>query len=122
MNASTLTLSWGLPCGSSLLLLSDVSLIGATEASSSLFLWCFPACLPASKRSNVFLSPRLSIPFAIPFEARVNIFQYFIVNDKHNIRTDIRSFDQFHSCTRATVHRGLVAEDGFDKHGKVNLK
>jgi ubiquitin-protein ligase E3 C len=81
---------------------------------------------PASKRSIAFLSPRLgvlnNIPFAIPFEARVNIFRSFIVNDKRNIGTDIRSFDEFRSRTHATVRRGHVAEDGFDKLGDANLK
>jgi ubiquitin-protein ligase E3 C len=81
---------------------------------------------PASKRSIAFLSPRLgvlnNIPFAIPFEARVNIFRSFIVNDKRNIGTDIRSFDEFRSRTHATVRRGHVAEDGFDKLVGANLK
>ncbi|KAI9449851.1 hypothetical protein BJY52DRAFT_1126352, partial [Lactarius psammicola] len=47
-----------------------------------------------SGRSHAFLSPRLSshIPFAVPSETRVDIFQSFIVNDKHNIGTDIRSY------------------------------
>ncbi|KAI9443566.1 HECT-domain-containing protein [Lactarius indigo] len=79
-----------------------------------------------SKRSLAFLSPRLgvlnNIPFAIPFEARVNIFRSFVVNDKRNFRTDIRSFEEFRSRTHATVRRGHVAEDGFDKLADANLK
>ncbi len=73
-------------------------------------------------RSCRTLVARLNIPFAIPFEARVNIFQSFIVIDKHNIGTDICSFDQFHSRTLATMRRSLVAEDGLDKLGEANLK
>jgi ubiquitin-protein ligase E3 C len=72
------------------------------------------------------LSPRLgvlnNIPFAIPFEARVSIFRSFIVNDKRSIGSDIRSFEEFRSRTHATVRRGHVAEDGFDKLGDANLK
>ncbi|KAH8980602.1 HECT-domain-containing protein [Lactarius hatsudake] len=79
-----------------------------------------------SKRSLAFLSPRLgvlnNIPFAIPFEARVNIFRSFVVNDKRNFRPDIRSFEEFRSRTHATVRRGHVAEDGFDKLADANLK
>ena len=81
---------------------------------------------PISKRSIAFLSPRLgvlnNIPFAIPFEARVNIFRSFVVNDKRSIGSDIRSFEEFRSRTHATVRRGHVAEDGFDKLGDANLK
>ncbi|KAI9436528.1 hypothetical protein BJY52DRAFT_1230437 [Lactarius psammicola] len=81
---------------------------------------------PVSKRSLAFLSPRLgvlnNIPFAIPFEARVNIFRSFVVNDKRSIGTDIRSFDEFRSRTHATVHRGHVAEGGFDKLAEANPK
>ncbi|KAI9436530.1 hypothetical protein BJY52DRAFT_1230438 [Lactarius psammicola] len=81
---------------------------------------------PVSKRSLAFLSPRLgvlnNIPFAIPFEARVNIFRSFVVNDKRSIGTDIHSFDEFRSRTHATVHHGHVAEDGFDKLAEANPK
>ncbi|KAI9509462.1 HECT-domain-containing protein [Russula earlei] len=76
---------------------------------------------PYTRRSIADLSPRLgvlnNIPFAIPFEARVKIFRSFIQNDKENI-----GVDPFHSRTRATVRRGHVAEDGFDKLGDANLK
>lgn len=63
-----------------------------------------------------------NIPFAIPFEARVNIFRSFILNDKRNIGTDVRSYDEFRGRTHVTVRRGHVAEDGFDKLGDANLK
>ncbi|KAI9436155.1 hypothetical protein BJY52DRAFT_1386801 [Lactarius psammicola] len=79
-----------------------------------------------SKRSLAFLSPQLgvlnNIPFAIPFEAHVNIFRSFVVNDKRSIGTDIHSFDEFRSRTHATVCCGHVAEDGFDKLAEANLK
>ena len=78
---------------------------------------------PFTRRSIAELSPRLgvlnNIPFAIPFEARVKIFRTFIENDRHSIGADVRSF---HQRTRATVRRGHVAEDGFDKLGDANLK
>ena len=81
---------------------------------------------PYTRRSVADLSPRLgvlnNIPFAIPFEARVKIFRSFIENDRHNIGMDPRSFEGFHSRTRAAVRRGHVAEDGFDKLGDANLK
>lgn len=76
-----------------------------------------------TRRSIAELSPRLgvlnNIPFAIPFEARVKIFRAFIETDRHNIGADVRSF---YGRTRATVRRGHVAEDGFDKLGDSNLK
>jgi ubiquitin-protein ligase E3 C len=79
---------------------------------------------PITKRSIADWSPRLgvlnNIPFAIPFEARVKIFHSFIRNDKNTI--DPQSFRRFHSRTSATVRRGHVAEDGFDKLGDANLK
>jgi ubiquitin-protein ligase E3 C len=81
---------------------------------------------PYTRRSIADLSPRLgvlnNIPFAIPFEARVKIFRSFIVNDRHNIGMDRHSYEGFFSRTRATVRRGHVAEDGFDKLGNANLK
>jgi ubiquitin-protein ligase E3 C len=76
-----------------------------------------------SRRTIADLSPRLgvlnNIPFAIPFEARVNIFRAFIRNDKHSIGADTRSFFR---RTRTTVRRGHVAEDGFDKLADADLK
>jgi ubiquitin-protein ligase E3 C len=85
-----------------------------------------PGARPYTRRSVIDLSPRLgvlnNIPFAIPFEARVKIFRSFIENDRHNTGVDPHSFEGFHSRTRATVRRGHVAEDGFDKLGDANLK
>jgi ubiquitin-protein ligase E3 C len=78
---------------------------------------------PLTRRTLADLSPRLgvlnNIPFAIPFEARVKIFRSFIENDRHSIGADTRSFFR---RTRATVRRGHVAEDGFDKLGDADLK
>ena len=80
---------------------------------------------PLTRRTLADLSPRLgvlnNIPFAIPFEARVKIFRSFIENDRHAIGADTRSFAR-HTRTRATVRRGHVAEDGFDKLGDADLK
>lgn len=78
---------------------------------------------PLTRLSLANLSPRLgvlnNIPFAIPFEARVKIFRSFIENDRRSIGADTRSFFR---RTRATVRRGHVAEDGFDKLAEANLK
>lgn len=78
---------------------------------------------PLTRRTLADLSPRLgvlnNIPFAIPFEARVKIFRSFIENDRHGIGADTRSFFR---RTRATVRRGHVAEDGFDKLAEADLK
>ncbi|KAI0260666.1 HECT-domain-containing protein [Gloeopeniophorella convolvens] len=79
-----------------------------------------------TKRQVAYLSPRLgvlnNIPFAVPFEARVTIFRAFAENDKRSIGADVRSIEEFHARTRATVRRGHVAEDGFDKLGDADLK
>jgi len=78
---------------------------------------------PLTRRTLADLSPRLgvlnNIPFAIPFEARVKIFRSFIENDRHSTGAGTRSFFQ---RTRATVRRGHVAEDGFDKLAEADLK
>lgn len=78
---------------------------------------------PLTRRTLADLSPRLgvlnNIPFAIPFESRVKIFRSFIENDRHSIGVDTRSIFR---RTRATVRRGHVAEDGFDKLSEANLK
>ena len=78
---------------------------------------------PLTRLSLANLSPRLgvlnNIPFAIPFEARVKIFRSFIENDRRSSGADTRSFFR---RTRATVRRGHVAEDGFDKLAEANLK
>ncbi|KAI9461882.1 hypothetical protein BJY52DRAFT_1415259 [Lactarius psammicola] len=65
-----------------------------------------------------------NITFAIPLEARVNIFRSFIINDEHDVGADIRSFDEFYSHTRANERHGHVEENGFkfDKVGEANLE
>ncbi|KAI5118810.1 hypothetical protein M0805_005152 [Coniferiporia weirii] len=73
------------------------------------------------------LSPRLgvlnNIPFAIPFETRVQIFRQFIVNDMIASTGSADRFSRAHaSRTSVTVRRGSVAADGFDKLGGANLK
>ena len=78
---------------------------------------------PLSKRQVAYLSPRLgilnNIPFAIPFDVRVAIFRQFIDNDERNLG---HGPDMFLYATEATVRRGHIAEDGFDKLGEANLK
>ncbi|KAF8322685.1 HECT-domain-containing protein [Clavulina sp. PMI_390] len=73
-----------------------------------------------SKREMAFISPRLgilnNIPFAIPFNTRVEIFQQFIANDAHN-----RGLDDFFGRAKhkATIRRNNVAKDGFDQLGRL---
>ncbi|KAF8531258.1 hypothetical protein JB92DRAFT_2852681 [Gautieria morchelliformis] len=82
-----------------------------------------------SPRQLAQISPRLgilnNIPFAIPFEVRVEIFRHFIGNDFQ------RTFNQLHveglshmnaidmlnrpPRKKATVRRGNIAQDGYDQ-------
>ncbi|KAI0926648.1 hypothetical protein AcV5_007383 [Taiwanofungus camphoratus] len=81
-----------------------------------------PEGRPLSKRQVAYMSPRLgvlnNIPFAIPFETRVSIFRHFIANDMLRRGVDVYGRS---GQTRITVRRGMVAEDGFDKLGDVDL-
>jgi ubiquitin-protein ligase E3 C len=65
-----------------------------------------------------FISPRLgvlnNIPFAIPFETRVEIFRQWIANDAHQLGLDDFYLRPKH---RATIRRTSVAQDGFDQLG-----
>ena len=76
----------------------------------------------ASIRSAAVLR---SIPFAIPFEKRVNVFQALILRDKQpgrvaDHRFSFGFFDQ--PSKQVTIRRDRVAKDGFDKLGQANLK
>lgn len=76
-----------------------------------------------SRRDNSHLTPRLAVlnnvPFAIPFNVRVEMFRQFVRMDmaKHD-----RAEFSFHSRTRAVIRRDHVSEDGFNKLGAVDLK
>ncbi|KDR68272.1 hypothetical protein GALMADRAFT_78808 [Galerina marginata CBS 339.88] len=63
------------------------------------------------------------IPFAIPFEVRVSIFQHLIINDRvlhgSTERLDALGHDQ---RLRVIIRRGAVAQDGFEMLGGVDLK
>lgn len=69
-----------------------------------------------------FISPRLgvlnNIPFSIPFETRVQIFQQFIANDAHRL-----GLDDFYGRPKykATIRRKSVAQDGFDQLGRLGM-
>ena len=83
---------------------------------------------PTNRRLLAHLSPRLgilnNIPFAIPFETRVEIFRQFVCKDLITVAGSTSRFARsvLSSRSRVTVRRGHVAEDGFDKLGSVNLK
>ncbi|KAF8527427.1 HECT-domain-containing protein [Hysterangium stoloniferum] len=83
-----------------------------------------------SPRQIAHLSPRLgilnNIPFAIPFEVRVEIFRHFIRNDFVRTFRQRRSIEPINPALtfdtvirprrkRATVRRTSIAEDGFDQ-------
>ena len=67
-----------------------------------------------------FISPRLgvlnNIPFAIPFNVRVEIFRQFIANDAHRLGFND---DHLRPKHRATIRRNNVAQDGFDQLGSL---
>jgi ubiquitin-protein ligase E3 C len=72
--------------------------------------------------------PRLgilnNIPFTIPFEVRVSIFKYFVMNNKVS-RGNYNLFVDFggpNGREKIQVRRGLVSQDGFDRLGEVDLK
>lgn len=78
-----------------------------------------------SPRQLAQISPRLgvlnNIPFAIPFEVRVEIFRQFVKNDYDRTVANNSSgnlFDRFFNRPtrkRAVVRRGNIARDGFDQ-------
>ena len=77
------------------------------------------------------MSPRLgilnNIPFAIPFEVRVSIFQNFVLNDMASSRS-VQSYNRFlglggpNGKERIKVRREMVSQDGFDMLAEVDLK
>ncbi|KAF8960501.1 HECT-domain-containing protein [Flammula alnicola] len=82
-----------------------------------------------SKRQIAAMSPRLgilnNIPFAIPFEVRVSIFRHFVMNDMMSRGNgNLRRYNAFglSQKARVQVRRGMVAQDGFDRLGEVDLK
>lgn len=88
---------------------------------------------PLSKRQIAAMSPRLgvlnNIPFAIPFEVRVAIFRNFVAHDMVARRYDrgyrrgmFNPFAPHGGKARVQVRRGMVAQDGFDRLGEVDLK
>ncbi|KAF5340438.1 hypothetical protein D9758_013567 [Tetrapyrgos nigripes] len=105
----------------------------------------------ASRRQQMYLSPRLAvlnnIPFAIPFHVRVAIFRNFVMQDRvrHLQRINavrdsggrrngagmMAMFDEFgmgmggggrSGRQRVAVRRGMIAQDGFDRLGEADLK
>ncbi|KAF8580133.1 HECT-domain-containing protein [Ramaria rubella] len=86
-----------------------------------------------SPRQLAHISPRLgilnNIPFAIPFEVRVEIFRHFVRNDYERtfsrtsglgpmgmmgVRAALDAFDRPRR-KRAAVRRGNISQDGFDQ-------
>lgn len=76
------------------------------------------------RRDYSHLTPRLAvlnnIPFAIPFNVRVEMFRQFVRVDmiKHD-RSD--SHFSYHR-NRVVIRRDNVSADGFDKLGAIDLK
>ncbi|KDR81292.1 hypothetical protein GALMADRAFT_1358489 [Galerina marginata CBS 339.88] len=73
------------------------------------------------------IEPRVSIlkkiPFAIPFDVRVSIFQDLIVNDRVS-RDSIEPLNVL-GCdqrSRVKIRRGMLARDGFDTLAEIDLK
>jgi ubiquitin-protein ligase E3 C len=82
-----------------------------------------------SSRQLASLSPRLgilnNIPFAIPFETRFRILRAFIEHDRAEheaARAPSRHYGYMQHAQQATVRRGHIAQDGFDKLGEADLK
>ncbi|KAF6750084.1 ubiquitin protein ligase [Ephemerocybe angulata] len=82
-----------------------------------------------SARTIASFSPCLgvlnNIPFAIPFEVRVAIFRQFVRLDMQRLGIDDRYRRGgwgYGGKTRVSVRRGMVAQDGFDRLGDVDLK
>ncbi|KAF8655373.1 hypothetical protein AX16_003070 [Volvariella volvacea WC 439] len=77
-----------------------------------------------SKRQLASISPRLgvlnNIPFAIPFESRVNIYRYFIMSDMKQRGRNQRFWGTYRN--RIQIRRGHVAQDGYDRLAAVDLK
>ncbi|KDR68223.1 hypothetical protein GALMADRAFT_146468 [Galerina marginata CBS 339.88] len=69
------------------------------------------------------LSLLKKIPFAIPFEVRVSIFQHFIVNDRllHGSTERLNALGH-HQRPRVKIRRGAVFFDGFAGLADVDLK
>lgn len=60
---------------------------------------------------DIILTPiSIAVPFVIPFEIRVAIFQQFIANDRHRLGLD---YDGRRVAAAATIRRAHIAEDGF---------
>ena len=83
-----------------------------------------------SKRQIAYLSPQLgvlnNIPFAIPFETRFRILRAFIELDRrehHEAGPSRGAYGgMFRNSQRATVRRGHIAEDGFNRLEGADLK
>ena len=76
-----------------------------------------------TKRQLAYHSPRLgilnNIPFAIPFEVRVAIFQQFVTSDMEKFGGR-NPWDR--NQTQVSVRRNNLAADGFDKLENAFLK
>ncbi|KAI1794750.1 HECT-domain-containing protein [Ganoderma leucocontextum] len=77
-----------------------------------------------NKRQLAYLSPRLgvlnNIPFAIPFDVRVEIFRKFVQNDI--LSRGYTPWAGRMGAAKVVVRRDHIAQDGFDKLGEVDLR
>ncbi len=109
-------------CEPSLLQISDVSLTGDTEARSRV---CSAGTFAARLETNdgvLVAAARRAQRHPIRHTFRTSRQHFPIFHRQRYTQSDLRSFDKFRSRTHATVRRGHVAVDGFDKLGEANPK
>lgn len=77
-----------------------------------------------SKRQMAYISPRLgvlnNIPFAIPFNVRVEIFRDFIANDMAHV--DAAGPNGGPIGYHCTIRRDHIAKDGYDALNSLGPK
>ena len=80
--------------------------------------------VPLNKRQLAYLSPRLgvlnNIPFAIPFNVRVEIFRQFVQNDI--ISRGYMPWRGRMGAAKVVIRRDHIAQDGFDRLADADLR
>ncbi|EJF56635.1 HECT-domain-containing protein [Dichomitus squalens LYAD-421 SS1] len=79
---------------------------------------------PLNKRQLAYLSPRLgvlnNIPFAIPFDVRVEIFRQFVQNDI--VSRGYMPWRGRMGAAKIVIRRDHIAQDGFDRLADADLR